>query len=372
MSVRGKAITHSASRLVKTEISKEHKFASASPGNKCRSKEECISMSNSSRKKPSHYSNPILEEKLGASANINSSDTSCCQNLENLAFLESKNRTEDPFSVFTTHELQDKASPSFSGFKSGAHVTNSFPCSITSGKIAFGDSPVFSDVRPWPTCPKFSSKPQFKGPRNVASFHCKTSSPGFSVQESVSKDEEMKVKQQKDSHGSFELREEIFMGNNGWTSEKKAVEGASTSDSHTQDCKGEKDPNVMMTQSLETTHSIGHVEEEVSSSLKKTDKHESKVDNTKYVSIYVSLGLESIISSYLYSLYELILRRLSFSAGTIVMMEFLLNVTLEMKVRKLGPFNFTVNFLIYCSEIGNQFAFSCALDVKCYISFSVQ
>ncbi|KAF7833841.1 uncharacterized protein G2W53_016174 [Senna tora] len=292
--VRSEAITHSPSRLVTRENCKEQKYAFARPGNKCRSKEGNFkSVSNLSKERLSHYSNSILEEELGAhdswqfkeryaSVNINSRDTLFCHNLEtNFAVFESNKGTEGPFNLFTAPEFKDEACPSFSGLKSGAHNANSLPCSFTSEKSAFGDSPVFSDVSR-PTSPNYSPKFQFKGNiKNVApSFCCETPSPGLSVQESVSKDEETKVKLQQDSCGNFELREEIFMGNNGWTSEKKMLGDNSTSDNHTQDCKGEKDTNIVMTRSLETTNSFGHVEE-ISSSLKKPDTHEGEVDKTQ-------------------------------------------------------------------------------------------
>lgn len=292
MSVRGEAIIHSPSRSVTGENSKEHKYAFASPGNKCRSKEEkCTSVSNSSKRKPSHYSNSILVEELGAhnsrqfkeryaSANINSGDTSFCQNLETeFAVFGSNNRTEDPLSIFTTPEFHDKPSPSFSGLKNGSNVADSPPSSFTPEKFAFGDSTVFSDFKSWPINPSFSPKFELKGnQKDIAGFHSETPCPDLSVQESVSKDE-LKGKLHQDSLENFELTEEIFMGNKGWSTEKKMVGDTSTSSNRTQDCEGEKDTNVMITHSIET---IGHVEE-ISSSLNKPDKNERKVDKTKYV-----------------------------------------------------------------------------------------
>ncbi|KAI9086603.1 hypothetical protein K1719_031464 [Acacia pycnantha] len=210
--VRGEAIAHSPSRLSTGEISKENVYAFGSPGT-----------------------------------------------------LGSSDGNEDPFGIFTIPESHDKASPSFSGLKSSACVVDSPPRCFTSEKFALGESHVFSDVRSWTTSPNF--------PPKFASFHCETPAPD--LHENAGRDEDMKLEMQQDFEGNSESKEETFMVKNRCSSEKKTVGDSSTSNNHTQDCEVEKDPNLLLTRSLETMEEIS------SSSMKKLDKNETKVDNTK-------------------------------------------------------------------------------------------
>lgn len=296
MSVRGESVVRPPSRRVtEEENKKKHRNTFVSPKHKCSTKEEkCRSSSNPSKRKSSHFSSSILQEELGAykswqfeercaSVDRSSVTTSFCQDLEeNFAVFCPNFRTEDPFSVFSTPELHNMASPSFGGFKKAAPLVDSPPCSFTSEKYAFDCSPAIPNVRSWPTGPSSESPDfQFKeGPEDTGVFLFETSSTGMSVQGSVSKGEK-KVKLQKDRHNSFE-QEDIFMGDNELSSEKKIAGDAPTSNNHTLECEGTEDTNPKTAHCPETAESPGHVEE-ISSSLKKPDKHESQVDNRKYV-----------------------------------------------------------------------------------------
>ena len=286
MPVRLEAVKHSSSSIVTEENRRNHRNALSSPRNKCSTKEgKCRSMPNPSKRKSSHYSSSILQEELGAhnswqyeercvSVDRSSVATSFCQDLDaNFAVFGSKNKTEDPFGVFTTPELHNKASASSGGFKKAAPLADSPPCSFTSDKFAFASSTAFPNAGSWSMSPSLSPDFQFKGkPQDAAGFHWETSSTDMSVQGSVSKGER-KVKLQNDRCKTFVQREDNFMGDNELSSEKKMERGASTPNNHTQECEG--------TECLEIDDSPGHVEE-ISSSLKKADKHESQ-DKRKYV-----------------------------------------------------------------------------------------
>ncbi|RDY00146.1 hypothetical protein CR513_16708, partial [Mucuna pruriens] len=295
--VRGESTAHSPSRILTGENRRKHsRNAFASPRNKCSTKDEkCRSMPNSLRRIPAHYSNSILQEELdahnswqfeerNASVDKSSGATSFCLDLEtDFAIFCSKNRIEDPFTVFTTPELRNKASPSFGGFKSAAPLADSPPCSFTSEKFAFDCSTAFPNVSSWPTSPSLSPDFQFKGKsEDAGGFHRETSSTDMSVQGSVSKGERQ-VKLQKDTHKNFEQEEDIFMGDNELSSEKKLAEDAPSSKNHAEECEGTEDTNPKATtQCLVTGDSSGHVEE-ISSLLKKPEKQESQVDKRKYV-----------------------------------------------------------------------------------------
>ncbi|KAJ1422948.1 hypothetical protein SESBI_12715 [Sesbania bispinosa] len=289
--VRGESVLRSPSRIVTGENRRKHRNAFASPRNKCSANEEkCGSMSNPSKRKSSHYSNPILQEELGAhnrwqfeeryaSVDRSSVTTSFCQDLEaNFSGFTPKNRTEDPFSVFTTPELHNKASPPFGGFKNAAPLAHSPPCSFISKEFAFDCSTAFPNVRSWSTGPSLSPDFQFKEwPPDAGGFHCETSSTDMSVQGSVSKGEKT-TKLQKNRQKNFE--QDFFMGDNELSSDKKMAKNAPISKDHAQECEDTEDTNPKTTQCLETADSPSHVEE-ISSSLKKPDKHESEVDKRK-------------------------------------------------------------------------------------------
>jgi len=273
---------------------RKHRNAFSSSRNKYSTKDEkCRSMPNSSKRVPSHYSNCIPQEELGArnswhleernpSLDKSSIAASFCLDLEaDFAVFGSKKRNEDPFSVFSTLE-SNMASPSFGGFKKTAPPTDSPPCSFTSQKFAFDSSAAFPNVGSWPTSPSLSPDFHFRG-KSAEGFHCATSSTDMSGgQGSVSKSERQ-VKLQKERHNFFD-EENIFMGDDELSSEKKLTEDAPSSKNHEQECEGTEDtnPKASATECLVTADSSGHVEE-ISSLLKKPDKQESQVDKRKYV-----------------------------------------------------------------------------------------
>lgn len=279
-------------------LENKKKNAFASTRNKYSTKDEkCRSMPNSSKQMPSHYSNSTLQEELGAhnswqfeernpSVDKSSVAAPFCLDLEaDFAVFGSKNKIVDPFSVFTTPELSNKvkASPSSGGFKKAAPLADSPPCSFTSEKFAFDSSIAFPNVGSWPTGPSLSPDFQPKGKSEDAcgGFDCETSSTDMSVQGSVSKGERQ-VKMQKDTNKSFE-QEDVFLGDNELSSEKKMSEDAPSSKNHTKECEGTEDTNPKTTtQCFVAADSSGHVEE-ISSLLKKPDKQESQVDKRKYV-----------------------------------------------------------------------------------------
>lgn len=296
MSVRGESVVRSPSRIVTGEKRGTHRNAFAGPRNKCSTNEEkSRRLSNPSKRKSSHFSNSILQEEemvahnswqfeeRYASVDRSSVTTSFCRDLEaNFSVFGGKNRAEDPFSVFTTPELHNKASPSFGGFKNAATLADSPPCSFNSEKFAFDCLTAFPNFQTWPTSPSSSPDFQFKeGPQDTGGFRCETSSTNTSVKGSVSK-EERKMKLQEDRYKGFEQEEDILMGDNELSSEKKMAGDAPTSSNHALECEGTEDTNPKTTLCLETADSPVNVEE-ISSSLKTLDKNESQVDNTKYV-----------------------------------------------------------------------------------------
>ncbi|KAK8468651.1 hypothetical protein PHAVU_006G079400 [Phaseolus vulgaris] len=310
--VRGESTAHSPAIMLTGENRRKHRNALASPRkhrnafasprkhrnafsssrNKYSTKDEkCRSMPNSSKRVPSHYSNCIPQEELGArnswhleernpSLDKSSIAASFCLDLEaDFAVFGSKKRNEDPFSVFSTLE-SNMASPSFGGFKKTAPPTDSPPCSFTSQKFAFDSSAAFPNVGSWPTSPSLSPDFHFRG-KSAEGFHCATSSTDMSGgQGSVSKSERQ-VKLQKERHNFFD-EENIFMGDDELSSEKKLTEDAPSSKNHEQECEGTEDtnPKASATECLVTADSSGHVEE-ISSLLKKPDKQESQVDKRK-------------------------------------------------------------------------------------------
>lgn len=308
MSVRGESTAHSPSIILAGENRRKHRNAFATPRkhrnalaglrNKCSSKDKkCRSMPNLSKRMPSHYSNSILQQELGAhnswqfeekrNASVDKSSFASSFRLDleaDFAVFSSKDKIEDPFSVFTTPELKNNVSPSFDRFKNAAPVADSPPCSFTSEKFAFDCSTAFPNVRSWPTSPSFSPEFQFKGKsEDAGGFHCETSSTDMSVQESVSKGERQ-VKLQKDMQKNFE-QEDIFIGDNEFSPEKNlaVAEDAPSSKNLAQECEGTEDTNPKTTsQYLVTADSSGHVEE-ISSLLKKPDKQENQLDKRKYV-----------------------------------------------------------------------------------------
>ncbi|KAE9594476.1 hypothetical protein Lalb_Chr18g0054201 [Lupinus albus] len=296
--VRGEANKHSQSRTGTGENRRKNRNAFESPGNKWNSKEEkCRGMSTPSKRKSSHHSNSILQEEFGAhnswqfderfaSVDIRTVATSFCQDLEENFAVCSKNRAEDPFSTFTTPESHNKATPeshnkapSFGGFKNSAPHADSPPYSFTAEKVPLASSTSFLNIGSWPTSPNLSTEFQFKGkPQDAAGFHRETSSTDISAQGSFSKGDQ-KVKLQKDRCKDLEEVEDIFMGDNEFSSEKQVAGDASTSYNQTLESATD-DTNPKTTPCLVTSDSPGHVEE-ISWSLKKPDKHESQVDERK-------------------------------------------------------------------------------------------
>ncbi|XP_027337596.1 uncharacterized protein LOC113851333 [Abrus precatorius] len=285
--VRGESIAHSPSRIVTRENRRRHRNAFPNPRNKCSTEDEkCRSIPNPSKRKSSQYSNSILPEEFGAhnswqfeernaSVDKSSVSTSFCLDLgADFAVFGSKNRIGDPFSVFTTPELHNKASPSFGGLKNAAPLADSIPCSFTSEKFAFDCSIPFPNVRSWPTSPILSPDSQFKvKSEDAGGFHCETSSTEMSVRGSVSKGER-KVKLQKDRNENFE-QEGIFTEDDEMTSENKmAGDAPSSNNNHPHECEASEDTNRKTTQCLVTSNSPSHMEE-ISSLLKKPDRQES-------------------------------------------------------------------------------------------------
>lgn len=189
MSERGVSTAHSPSTILTGENRRKHRNGFASPRkhrnvfastrNKYSTKDEKYrSMPNSSKRMPSHDSNSILQEELDAhnswqfeeinpSVDKSSVAASFCLDLEaDFAVFGSKNKIEDPFSVFITPELSNKASPSFGGFRKAAPLADSPPCSFTSEKFAFDCSTAFPNVGSWPTSPRLSPDFQTKGKKS--------------------------------------------------------------------------------------------------------------------------------------------------------------------------------------------------------------
>ncbi|XLS43690.1 hypothetical protein HN51_000555 [Arachis hypogaea] len=288
--VMGEAIKHSSSRLRTEDNRRNHIDAFASTRNKCSTKEEKrSSMSNPSKRKSSHYSTSILQEELSAhniwqfeercvSVDRSSGATSFCQDLEeNFPVFGAKNKTEDPFNIFTNPELQNKVSASSGGFKRAA-LADSPPRSFTSHKFAFPCSKAFPDAESWPMSSGLSPDFQFKEkPQDAAGFHRETSSSDTSAQGSASKGER-KVRLQKHRCKTFEQGEDIFMGDNELSSDKKMERDASNSNNHKQEGQGTEDTNPKTIESLEKTDDSPNHVEEISSSMKKANKHESKVE----------------------------------------------------------------------------------------------
>lgn len=294
--MRGESTAHSPAIILTGENRRKHRNAFSSSRNKYSTKEEkCRGMPNSSKRVPSHYSNSVLQEELGSrnswhfeerNPSLDKSSVAASFGLDleaDFAVFGSKNRNEDPFSVLSTLELSNKASPSFGGFKKAAPLTDSPPCSFTTQKFAFDGSAAFPNVGSWPTSPSLSPEFHFKGKsEDAGGFHCATSSTDMSGQGSVSKSERQ-VKLKKDRLKNFD-QENIFMGDNEFSSEKKLAEVAPSSKNHEQECEDTEDtnPKASATECLVTADSSGHVEE-ISSLLKKPDKQESHVDKRKYV-----------------------------------------------------------------------------------------
>ncbi|KAK7305550.1 hypothetical protein VNO77_43456 [Canavalia gladiata] len=288
--VRGESIAHLPSRTGENRRKYRNVFASHRNSGNTKDK-KYKSIPNPSKRISSHYSNSILQEELdghnrwkfeekNASVDKSSVAASFCLDLEaDFEVFRSKSRIEDPFIVFTTPELHNKGRPSFGGFKNAAPLGDSPPCSFTSEKFASDCSTAFPNVRSWPTSPRLSPDFPFKGKSEDASgFHCETSSTEMSAQGSVSKSER-KVKLQKDRHKNFE-QEDIFMGDNELTSEKKmAGDAPSSNNNHAHECGGAEDTDGKTTECLVTADPPGHVE--ISSLLKKHDKQESQADKRK-------------------------------------------------------------------------------------------
>lgn len=299
VSVRGDSTAHSPAIILTGGNRRKHRNAFASPRkhrnafcssrNRYSTKDEKYrSMPNSSKRVPSHFSNSILREELGSrnswhfeerkpSLDKSSVAASFCLDLEtDFTVFGSKNRIEDPFNVFNTLELSDKASPCFGGFNKTAPRADS-------QKLAFDCSAAFPNVDSWPTSPSLSPDFHLKGKsEDAGGFHCATSSTDMSGQESVSKSDKQ-VKLQKDRRKNFD-QENVFMGDDELSSEKKLPEDAPSLKNHEQECEGTEDtnPKASATECRVTADSSGHVEE-ISSLLKIPDKEESQVDKRKYV-----------------------------------------------------------------------------------------
>ncbi|ONH99639.1 hypothetical protein PRUPE_6G040800 [Prunus persica] len=234
---------------------------------------KCTKMSNSSKLKPSHYSNSPFDEKLNPnsnwfteerymSVNINSvcssfhqkSDTNCPSAGSKLLF-------GDPFSASPVPELHlDPRSPS----KHSEPVASSPSGSFITEKFEFHDSPKTSKIGVGSTKTELFRY----SPGN-------TPSPDLSAQESVSKVEGRKAESQRSEE--FKLEEESCIMDNGLFTENNDEMGALTSKSKNSEFKEAKDAAPGLKASVKSTYFPDHAEK-ASSSLKTLGKFESKID----------------------------------------------------------------------------------------------
>lgn len=300
MSVRVNAIDNSLSKSTRNRSKRRHDNAYAGPDyhanvtstgkthdksrhdvhpeNIAHGSGKCTKMSNSSKLKPSHYSNSPFDEKLNPnsnwfteerymSVNINSvcssfhqkSDTNCPSAGSKLLF-------GDPFSASPVPELHlDPRSPS----KHSEPVASSPSGSFITEKFEFHDSPKTSKIGVGST--KTELFPYSPG---------NTPSPDLSAQESVSKVEGRKAESQRSEE--FKLEEENCIMNNGLFTENNDEMGALTSKSKNSEFKEAKDAAPGLKASVKSTYFPDHAEK-ASSSLKTLGKFESKIDGKEYV-----------------------------------------------------------------------------------------
>ncbi|XP_034217955.1 uncharacterized protein LOC117629548 isoform X2 [Prunus dulcis] len=239
---------------------------------------KCTKMSNSSKLKPSHYSNSPFDEKFNPnsnwfteerymSVNINSVCSSFHQNSDtNCPSAGSKLLFGDPFSASPVPELHlDPRSPS----KHSEPVASSPSGSFITEKFEFHDSPKTSKIGVGST--KTELFPYSPG---------NTPSPDLSAQESVSKVEGRKAESQPSEE--FKLEEESCIMNNGLFTENNDEMGALTSKSKNSEFKEAKDAAPGLKASVKSTYFPDHAEK-ASSSLKTLGKFDSKIDGKEYV-----------------------------------------------------------------------------------------
>ncbi|BFG33721.1 hypothetical protein CerSpe_199940 [Prunus speciosa] len=237
---------------------------------------KCTKMSNSSKLKPSHYSNSPFDEKLTPnsnwfaeerymSVNINSVCSSFHQNSDtNCPSAGSKLLFGDPFSASPVPELHlDPRSPS----KHSEPVASSPSGSFITEKFEFHDSPTTCKIGVGST--KTELFPYSPG---------NTPSPDLSAQESVSKVEGRKAESQPSEE--FKLEEENCIMNNGLFTENNDEMGALTSKSKNSEIKEAKDAVPGLKASVKSTYFPDHAEK-ASSSLKTPGKFESKIDGNE-------------------------------------------------------------------------------------------
>ncbi|CAB4282035.1 unnamed protein product [Prunus armeniaca] len=238
---------------------------------------KCTKMSNSSKLKPSHYSNSPFDGKLTPnsnwfaeerymSVNINSVSSSFHQNSDtNCPSAGSKLLFGDPFSASPVPELHlDPRSPS----EHSEPVASSPSGSFVTEKFEFHDSPTTSKIGVGST--KTELFPYSPG---------NTPSPDLSAQESVSKVEGRKAESQPSEE--FKLEEENCIMNNGLFTENNDEMGALTSKSKNSEFKEAKDGAPGLKASVKSTYFPDHAEK-VSSSLKTPGKFESKIDGKEF------------------------------------------------------------------------------------------
>ncbi|PQQ01853.1 hypothetical protein Pyn_04906 [Prunus yedoensis var. nudiflora] len=237
---------------------------------------KCTKMSNSSKLKPSHYSNSPFDEKLTPnsnwfaeerymSVNINSVCSSFHQNSDtNCPSAGSKLLFGDPFSASPVPELHlDPRSPS----KNSEPVASSPSGSFITEKFEFHDSPTTCKIGVGST--KTELFPYSPG---------NTPSPDLSAQESVSKVEGRKAESQPSEE--FKLEEENCIMNNSLFTENNDEMGALTSKSKNSEFKQAKDAAPELKASVKSTYFPDHAEK-ASSSLKTPGKFESKIDGNE-------------------------------------------------------------------------------------------
>ncbi|KAA8535203.1 hypothetical protein F0562_030206 [Nyssa sinensis] len=198
--------------------------------------------------------------------------------------------TEDPFGACPVPDLHVNARSSFEISKHDVPAE----CSPVSEKLAFCqqlshvnsyETPIFSNTGSQQTKPNLSPDCNMKG-RPQESFHIAglggdDEFPNISVQESVRKNEENKLKSQPSDPGKFEPQLDICNERNGLSSENGKSMYALDSEGNCSDFKEAKDKIEEM-ERLKAMCSLEYAEE-TSSSVKIPDELENSFDEKEYV-----------------------------------------------------------------------------------------
>ncbi|KAA8535217.1 hypothetical protein F0562_030220 [Nyssa sinensis] len=198
--------------------------------------------------------------------------------------------TEDPFGACPVPDLHVNARSSFEISKHDVPAE----CSPVSEKLAFCqqlshvnsyETPIFSNTGSQQTKPNLSPDSNMKG-RPQESFHIAglggdDEFPNISVQESVRKNEENKLKSQPTDPGKFEPQLDICNERNGLSSENGKSMYALDSEGNCSDFKEAKDKIEEM-ERLKAMCSLEYAEE-TSSSVKIPEELENSFDEKEYV-----------------------------------------------------------------------------------------